>query len=280
MVVNYILIDTSYLIFYRFYALKKWWSIVNKDTPLVQQQDLHPEFYEKFKKVFLECIINIKKKLKLQKQLCRVVLALDCPREKIWRNQIFSDYKMQRVYEQQDCIGNIFKYVYSNNLLYMLNVDAIIEYNTLEADDIISIIKRDISLVNSEKQDHYKTWIITGDHDYLQLLDNNTSIINLAFKDLSEKRDVFKDANKNLFYKIILGDKSDNIKPVFSKCSKRQVDDYYNDRDKLYQDLENAGCLEQYKQNQQLIDFNYIPDSIVYKFKQANSDILVKLSTI
>jgi hypothetical protein len=31
---NYLLLDTSYIIFYRYYALIQWWKLANKDVEL------------------------------------------------------------------------------------------------------------------------------------------------------------------------------------------------------------------------------------------------------
>ena len=85
---NYILIDGSYFIFYRYYALNVWWSHAG-ETPLPQAQvqqiellgetlpildavhinggqgGVSPLFIEKFKSTFVSKIHEIDKKLKL-----------------------------------------------------------------------------------------------------------------------------------------------------------------------------------------------------------------------
>ena len=272
--INYILIDGSYLIFYRYYALTKWWSIAKKDIPLfnIENNTLHVEFYEKFKKVFLECIKNIKKGLKLHKKNCKVILALDCSRDKIWRQEIYNDYKGLRVNQENDNIGNIFKFVYGNNLLEELKPDAILKHDKLEADDIISILKSEIT--NKYNIDMYSITIITGDHDYLQLIDSNTSIYDLKFKNLTDKKGVFSDPHKNLFYKIVLGDKSDNIKALFKRCTKQQVEDYYIDRKKFNDRLNQEKSTEQYRLNTTLIDFNCIPKMLRDDFIEKNKNVI------
>ena len=274
---NYILIDTSYLIFYRYFALRKWWSFVNKDIPIEQPDNtLHPDFYEKFKKVFLECIKNIKKSLKLTRSKCKVVLALDCSREKIWRNEIYNEYKQSRVC--QDNVGNIFKFIYSNNLLYEIGADLVLNHENLEADDIVYLVKQEIDNFNRENGNKdYMVTIITGDHDYLQLSDENTTLLDLRFKNLMSKKDVFSDPDKNLFYKIVLGDKSDNIKPIFKKCSKRQVEEYYLNPEKFKTQLELENCEKEYNINKKLIDFNSIPDNLKQEFIEKYRDIIYNI---
>tara|TARA_Y100000389_G_scaffold203863_1_gene253810 strand:+ start:836 stop:1669 length:834 start_codon:yes stop_codon:yes gene_type:complete len=271
---NYILIDTSYLIFYRYFALRKWWAFAKKDTPIDQADNsLNSEFYDKFKKVFLDCIKNIKKSLKLTRSNCKVILALDCPRDKIWRNSIYKEYKQSRVY--QDNVGNIFKFVYNNNLLYEIGADLVLNHENLEADDIVYLIKKEIDNFNRENLNkEYMVTIITSDRDYLQLSDENTCLLDLRFKNLMSKKDVFSEADKNLFYKIVLGDKSDNIKPIFKKCSKRNVEEYYLNLEKFNSQLKLENCVEEYNINKTLIDFNCIPDNLKQEFIEKYRDII------
>ena len=75
----YLLLDTSYVIFYRYFALMQWWKIAKKDEDLGDPSQ-NPEFIEKFDKLFTECISTIKKKLKINKENVCVIAARDCPR--------------------------------------------------------------------------------------------------------------------------------------------------------------------------------------------------------
>ena len=61
---NYLLLDTSYIIFYRYFALLQWWKLAKKDIQLSENPSECPEFVEKFTKLFLEQINTIKKKTK------------------------------------------------------------------------------------------------------------------------------------------------------------------------------------------------------------------------
>ena len=60
---NYILIDASYFIFYRVFALHVWWKNARPHEELVNPYD-NEEFVEKFKSTFKSKIDEIKKKIK------------------------------------------------------------------------------------------------------------------------------------------------------------------------------------------------------------------------
>ena len=117
--------------------------------------------------------------------------------------------------------GPFFKHIYqeNNKVLYDAGVNYVLRHYNLEADDIIAITKKFIR----QKYPDSIIYIIANDHDYLQLLDDNTEIINFQNKNLRESKKVFPEADKNLFYKIVLGDKSDNISPVFKNVDQKHV---------------------------------------------------------
>jgi 5'-3' exonuclease len=262
---NFILIDTSYLIFYRFFALKRWWELSHAEINLIENDIINPEFCEKFTKTIIESIGNIKKHLKLNKDKCHIISALDCPREQIWRSELYSQYKSNRVNTLK--IGDFFKQVYNEDLLIKGGVNHILKYNKLEADDIISIVKNIIR----DKYPETNIWIIANDHDYLQLLDDKTHLFNLKYENLKQKKNVFEQPAKNLFYKIVLGDKSDNIKPVFNRCGPTTIEKYYNDPDLFKKELDKSiSAQENYKLNNILIDFNNIPSNIKNQFIEKN----------
>ena len=61
-------------------------------------------------------------------------------------------------------------------------------------------------------------YIITNDHDYLQLINANTTIINLKNKKLNDKS--CGNPKHDLLLKIICGDPADNIKVVLNVVEK------------------------------------------------------------
>ena len=269
----YLLLDTSYLIFYRYYALIQWWKLAKSDQELDNPSE-NTEFIEKFDKTFLECINNIKKKLKINKEKVCVIAARDCPRSEIWRNKLFDKHKEHRVQDDTFMGGPFFKRVYNEGLLEKSGVNFILKHNQLEADDIIAISKNFIETYKNEKDIVY---IITNDQDYLQLINETTLIFNLKFKELNSTKKSFKDPQKDLLCKIILGDKSDNIPPVFAKCGIKTVEKYLDNNQLLESDLDKYDVREKFNFNKKIIDFNEIPHELKNSFIESNNNTLKEI---
>ena len=63
---TFILIDGSYFIFYRYYALLNWWRHSQQETqPCLENK----EFIDKFENIFINKIKEIKKKTKIKGSL-------------------------------------------------------------------------------------------------------------------------------------------------------------------------------------------------------------------
>ena len=279
---TFILVDTSYWIFYRYYAILQWWKHFKIEQPLPENHIENEEFVEKFTKTFLESLELFKKKQKLHKQRNKsainttIIAVRDCPRKDIWRNKLYEHYKGTR--PQDNCFNGapFFKYIYQNNnqKLYEAGANHILQFPNLEADDIIAIVKQELRV----KYPDSKIYIIANDHDYLQLLDDQTEIINFQYKFLKEAKKVFDEPAKNLFYKIVLGDKSDNIMPVFKKCGPKTCEKYYANKDAFNEALlKEVGAQEKYELNKKLVSFEEIPHDLITSFKKENSDVLQSL---
>ena len=77
------------------------------------------------------------------------------------------------------------------------------------------------------------------------------------------------DAEKDLFCKIVSGDKSDGIPSVFKKCGIKTAEKYWNDKENFNKKLESdLDAVEQYELNKMIIDFNNIPPALVLGFKK------------
>ena len=174
----FILVDTSYWIFYRYFAILQWWKHANPDEDLFENPYENKEFVEKFIKTFVESLEGFKKKQKLHKQRskpaipCTIIAARDCSRKDIWRNSLYNHYKETRDKDDSFMGGPFFKHVYqeNNKLLYEAGANHVLQFPTLEADDVIAISKKFIR----EKYPDAQIYIIANDHDYLQLLDDYT----------------------------------------------------------------------------------------------------------
>lgn len=267
---NYhIFIDGSYFIFYRLFALINWWKLSHKDEPYTNLH-VNQEFVEKFKSIFIQKLREIPKKLKINQKVDKLFMYVgkDCPQETIWRHKYIKNYKSNRPdYEDADNKpGEFFKIVYHNNPenLFQKAIPNIklLNLSHLEADDCIALYVRE--LLSTKPYD--EAIIITSDKDYLQLAQQRLYIYDLRYNSLLDKMQ-FEEPKLELLYKIILGDKSDNIPSIFPKCGTKKAlyycENFFEFEDKL---KENNEYIERYKLNKILIDFNEIPNELQNEF--------------
>lgn len=256
----YILIDGSYYIFYRLFALVNWWKLSHKDES-IDDLDKNEEFLSKFRKVCREKLKEIPKKLKLDKKSkIQYIVGKDCKREDIWRNEIHPIYKGTRGDYQDAKVkpGPFFKLTYQENLFETTPDISLktIETEHLEADDCLAITTTHLL----KTQPNSQIIIITSDTDYLQLIQPNISLFNLKFKSVNNPKNSFGCPKKDLLCKIIIGDKADNIPGLFKKCGPKTAEKYIHDISLFQERLEKEKVFEKYKLNRKLIDFTQIPE--------------------
>ena len=105
--------------------------------------------------------------------------------------------------------------------------------------------------------------------DYLQIASDKVQIFTLKFKNLQDSKKSFKDADKDLFCKIVSGDKSDGIPSVFKKCGIKTAEKLWNDRELFHKKLKQSPeCNDIYKRNCAIIDFNNIPTDLQQSFNE------------
>lgn len=263
---QFILIDGSYFIFFRYYAILNWFKLAKKDQKLDKENppEKNKDFIDKFIKTFDQKIKDIPRKLKINNSI--ILVARDCPREKIWRIKFLSTYKANRVYDDTFLGGPFFKMAYHNDLFIKAGAKRLFSFPTLEADDCLAILTKNIL----EKYPKSNINIITSDMDYLQLACENVKLYDLKFKKLTERKSSFNNAEKDLFIKILTGDKSDNIPGVFKKCGPKTACKYFENKELFKKKLkETKGALEKYNLNKKIIDFNEIPKNLIDEFKLA-----------
>ncbi len=245
---NYIFIDGSYFVFYRFHALLAWWRLKHKDVPINNPID-NPDFVEKFKKLFVEKIELFPHLLSIKDPV--IIIGKDCPRSDIWRNEHLNSYKGNRA--KNNVIKPFFKMAYDG--LFQQVSSKILYHKNLEADDCIALATKHY-LKNKEN----KITIITSDTDYLQLVGDRVEIYNAKIKPVRTVKNSTMNADMDLFVKIIMGDKSDNIPPVFpQKRGKAKAKKYYNEPEFFKEELKIYNVEDVYKRNKLLIDFSEIP---------------------
>ena len=254
--ITYILIDTSYFIFYRYYALINWWKLAKPDDVLGVPIN-NNEFVEKFTKTFKDKLLEIPKKLKIKNY--KIIAAADCARLDIWRHKLFDNYKVNRVYDDEFLGGPFFNLGYK--IISELNI-PIIKHSTLEGDDCIALTVKFLQTRDIVPE----IVIIANDMDYLQLAGENIKLINLKYKLLTDSKKWSGNAEQDLFCKIVMGDKSDDIPSIFKKCGPKTAIKYYEDKKLFEEQLKKENAYERYKQNKKIIDFNEIPEELALAF--------------
>ena len=264
---TFIFIDGSYFCFYRYHSLLNWWkNACPEEIDVLQNPYQNDKFVDKFKKIFIDNIKKIPKNLKLDKSINPIIIVgKDCKREHIWRNQLFQNYKANRLQNDGFMGGPFFKMVYDDNLFIEGGAHTILKHPKLEADDCIAISVK--YLLNT-----YSTcniYIITSDKDYLQLAQERVQIYDLAFKKLTEQKSSTGDPKCDLFCKILTGDPSDNISSVFPRCGPKTAMKYYQNQELFKQKLQESTTYQTaYELNSKIIDFNNIPEELAQEFLQ------------
>lgn len=259
---TFIFVDGSYYNFYRYFALLQWWKNAYSEEPLSDPYQ-NEKFVEKFKKIHVEHLQQISKKLKLHKNANPIVIVgKDCKRENIWRMKHFPKYKGTRANGTEDGFmgGPFFKMAYEEDLFLKGGAKAILKHPQLEADDCIAI---SVNYLVKRYPD-CQIYVITSDHDYLQLKRDNVHLYNLTYKPL---KSITGNALNDLEIKIIMGDNSDNIPSVFPKCGPKTAQKCIDDPDFFKKKMaDNQEYYDQYKLNKLIIDFNNIPQELQREF--------------
>ena len=260
---TFILIDGSYFIVHRYECLYAWWKLQNKPIEDLFENN---DFVNRFKELFMSKLRSLPNDLNLtpeEKKNVTLIVGKDCPRAHIWRNEFFKNYKGTR--DLNDMRRKFGVMVYEEQLFEKENVSQILYHPKLEADDCIAIATQ--SLIEKYGKD-CTIYIITSDKDYLQLSDTNVHIYNLNFKKITEQKSSHNDAECDLFCKIVMGDKSDNIPSVIPRCGPKTALKYYNEKDVFYEKINSCKeYKEQFELNTKIIDFKHIPEEFAKELK-------------
>ena len=262
---NIILVDTSFTVFYRFFASMRWFSMAHKDEMKkikeINNYDWYTNkaFIEKYEKMFLTSIEKMVKKKVFKKS--RIIFCLDSPKKTLWRTEITDDYKGDRLdMSIKHNFKTTFKYTYDTMIpLLVSNNDHIhsIKVPELEADDLVALSCKYIR----EKLEGKTIYLVSGDEDFLQLGSDDLYFVNYKKKKLFQLTS--EEAADKLRLKLICGDKSDNIKCIYNKEDKlsnklkKQIKESKEELEKFLK--ENSKARKNFKHNEKMIDFKKIP---------------------
>lgn len=256
---TYLLVDTSYTIFYRFFATRIWYNLAHPEDKFDSDYDWFQNevFLNKFVANYIAGIDKIAKKFYIRNG--KIIFACDCARKNIWRRQHFPDYKRNRdgkygTQSNQVNIGPFFRHV--NTVVLPLLQEKYscfrLTEQCLEADDVIAVVKEFLT----GKNPNNKYVIVTSDHDLNQLKDDSTEIIDMKQRPLRS----FGKPAVDLQMKILCGDKSDNIPGCFKRCGKKTALKLIGSSELLRRQFEKEpGSEAQYQLNTLLIDLRHIP---------------------
>ncbi len=271
-----ILVDTSYTSFYRFFATIRWYSFAFQDEFKELKGNntydwaTNKVFIEKYEKMYLDSIIKLVKKKQFDNS--NIIFCMDSPKEHLWRTQLQCDYKGDRAdlslkhnfkttfdYTYETMIPNFIK---NNSNIKKLRVEK------MEADDLIAII----SMYMKEQNSSHPVYVVSGDEDFLQLGRPNLTFVNYKVKKpfvLTEE-----EAAEALHKKILLGDPSDCIPPIFPKGKRVNKKEIMSSNDKLQEYLQtNVEAKKQYEFNKKMIDFKNIPKMYIIKVKKLFDEL-------
>ena len=149
-------------------------------------------------------------------------------------------------------------------------VKAILKHPHLEADDCIAISVKYLL----QKYPQVRIFIITSDKDYLQLVEPRVKLFDLGFKNLAQQKSSTGNPKSDLFCKIVMGDPSDNISSVLSKCGPKTALKCYQDREYFEARMKKEDAYAKFEINQKMVDFNYIPQELQNEFFQSIAVVL------
>ena len=248
---RFLLIDSNALIHRAFHAL----------PPLRTKEGLNIGAVYGFTSTLLKAIEDVKPDY--------IAAAFDLAAP-TFRHSEYAEYKANRVKPADELIEQI---PYAKEVLKALNI-PIYALAGFEADDLIGTLCKKID----DKQLNIETYIVTGDMDTLQLVDDNTKVYTLkkGIKDtiiyntdlVSQKYGFGPD--RVIDYKALRGDPSDNIPGVKGIGEKTATDLIikYKDLDGVYQAI-----------NENIFSFsNSIKEKLINN--KENAYLSKKLATI
>jgi 5'-3' exonuclease len=273
-----ILVDTSYVVYLTAHSTWNWYKKefdVENDYSFdpMSSKEYRAAFQKKFHNSILYTVKNVYS-LARTPNLKKVIFALDAPKTKLWRNDIYPEYKLQRKLKDKTTqmfdYSNVFKQVKDfiiPNFLEQYSGSKAIEVPTVEGDDIIATIVRALP-ADEEKI------IIASDHDFGQLLDvpnlkiANCQSVELTLESLSQDKPLVEakytlTPKEALLKKILMGDVADNIKGVFPRCGAATACKLILDKNALKEKINSSPEIrKQYDLNRSLVEFNKIPEEI------------------
>lgn len=279
----YYIVDTSYIIFCTAAVAFNEYCYQEDVLDSALGPSFDPTVDPEFNYIFENALIKkIERQCKIGNPLVfkrsNIFFTLDCPRTEIWRRSIYPEYKLTRDTADKSKnkfdIGRAFAYAYSYIIpKYCSETGAkIIKCTGAESDDIIAILSK--WLIEKDKNNY--VIILSSDRDMIQLCNDHVSVIANKNVKRDPKLDLIAMTNVDnideeitaddfLLFKIIIGDKSDNIPAIKKLLGPKKALQFIVDKshEKLKKLLnEDALIKKSFIRNKKLISMNLIPDEL------------------
>lgn len=248
--IMYVLVDLGYLLFYRYHASLRWVEFQKDISEPINMEDI-------FRKHLIAQLNKLKKKY------CHATFYFckDANHDEVWRKEIYPEYKATRVQTTE------------RTMIHRLQ-DVIIEVVSefgrvfaaprLEADDIAFLLVKRLHA----KEPDAEIIIITSDRDYLQMTNERVRLLDGTGKWIEGSGD----AQRDLWTKIIMGDKSDNIPAIAKGCGKKTAETLAIDPGKLHAFVAKHNCEQELERNTTLVCMDRIPRELSRAFYDGASD--------
>lgn len=202
-----------------------------------------------------------------------IVFAMDDKLTNNFRKSLYPEYKAQRAlvkrsYQLQPIKDYIVDIVFKELDVENQQGYKLVKVTGAEGDDVIATI------LTKLKDNYIATALIASDHDFLQI--DGVREFDLFGRESKRKLgDEEVTASDFLLGKILMGDKSDNIKQVFSKCGPKTALKLVKDRANLKKMLqENQDAALRFQLNKKIISFNEIPSELTDKILKRVNEVL------
>ena len=194
-----------------------------------------------------------------------------------FRHEMYSEYKAGRRSMPDELRPQI---PLMKDILRAMNI-TILELEGYEADDILGTVAKNNS------KNGIQTYILTGDRDSFQLIDENTSIVMPSTKMGKTEYIVYTpdklketynlEPNQIIDMKALMGDKSDNIPgvPLVGEKTAVSLLELYNSLDYIYDNVDTIDVSEKLRQRlKENKDMAYLS----YKLATINTNVPINLN--
>lgn len=212
-----------------------------------------------------------------QADVIDIIFAMDDKLSNSFRKDLYPEYKAHRaLVKRQYKIQPIKDYII-DVIFKELEIETHYGYHLVkvegaEGDDVIAT---SLMKLNDE---YCGKMLIASDHDFLQIEGMRQFDIfgKEAIRDLGGEE---VSANDYLIGKILMGDKSDNIKQVFTRCGPKTALKLVKDKKMLRKMLtEDASSSSRFVLNKKIISFADIPNELSNKILECVNSTLYKNS--